>query len=152
MDEVDIKIVSHCSKSINPVDVKKIYDAINWKFLNERTIEEIGKVMDCNCYAAWHENKMIGFVRYLTDGNFRAYIEDMLVLPDYRSKGVGQLLLKKSLEDFQEIDVISLFCTEDLIPFYEKLGFELSDKQRVMLSAPVHFLRSRLLKNKRHEI
>lgn len=70
----------------------------------------------------------------------------MMILPDYQSKGVGRLLIETSLADFQEIDVISLFCAEDLIPFYDKCGFELSKKQRVMLSEKAHFLHSRSLK------
>lgn len=101
MDKTDVKIISHCSKPINPIDIKKIYDAVN--VCPERTVEEIKKVLDCNCYAAWFEGKIISFVRFLTDGNFRAYIEDIMVLPGYQNKGVGRLLIKKSLEDFQEI-------------------------------------------------
>ncbi len=127
---MNIIVLSHKSKPINPKDIKYIYNKVDW--WPQRTIEDIGKILNENCYAVWSDDKIIGFLRYVTDGEFRAYIEDMVILPDYQREGLGQLLLEESLKDFEDIDVISLFCEEELIPFYEKVGFKASKKQRVM--------------------
>lgn len=130
MNSMEYEILSHSKRSIEPKELKELYNSVDW--WPERSVEEIAKILDDKCYAAWQDGKMVGFVRYISDGHFRAYVEDAVVLPEYQNKGVGQKLMQESLKDFEDIDVISLFCEEKLIPFYERSGFEKAKKQLVM--------------------
>ena len=42
---------------------------------------------------AWHGQELIGFARAVTDGILRAYVEDVIVAPGWRGRGVGRALL-----------------------------------------------------------
>lgn len=73
----------------------------------------------------------MGFARAVTDHFFRAYIEDVIVHKNVRKQGVGEKMLSALLQELSQIDVISLFCEDELISFYEKQKFK-STKQVVM--------------------
>ena len=38
----------------------------------------------------WEENELVGFARVVSDGVFRAYIEDVVVHESVRNKGIGE--------------------------------------------------------------
>ncbi len=38
----------------------------------------------------WKENELIGFARVVSDGVFRAYLEDVVVHESVRNKGIGE--------------------------------------------------------------
>jgi GNAT superfamily N-acetyltransferase len=40
---------------------------------------------------AWDEDRLVGCARLLTDGYFLTTITEILVLPDYRKKGIGRV-------------------------------------------------------------
>ena len=76
--------------------------------------------------AAYDENKLVGFGRIVTDLVLHAMIFDMIVLPDYRRKGVGTLIVKALVKKCKEQGIrdIQLFCAKGKRSFYEKNGFE----------------------------
>ena len=80
----------------------------------------------------WKDDVLIGFSRAISDGEFRAYVEDVVIHKDYQQLGVGTKLVSKLLEELSHIDVISLFCGDDLISFYKKNNFRNSKSQFVM--------------------
>ena len=51
------------------------------------------------------------------------FIGDMYTLPDYRGKGHAKALLEKSLEWFQNINIIQLLADKNVKHIYEKFGF-----------------------------
>jgi N-acetylglutamate synthase-like GNAT family acetyltransferase len=64
--------------------------------------------------------------------NLGPYIEDVVIHTNYQKSGIGTKLVSYLLEELAHIDVISLFCENDLIPFYEKHNFKYSKSQFVM--------------------
>lgn len=81
---------------------------------------------------AWSGERLVGFVRAVSDGRFRAYIEDAVVHSSVQREGIGLKLTARLMEELAHIDIVSLFCEERLIPFYEKNGFRYSRSQRIM--------------------
>ncbi|QGG54040.1 GNAT family N-acetyltransferase [Lysinibacillus pakistanensis] len=109
----------------------KLYkDAGWWEERKEQDIEEMLKREIS--IGVWKEGTLIGFARAITDGNFRAYIEDVVIHQAYQKSGIGKNLVSKLLDELSHIDVISLFCEEHLIPFYKKNNFKYSKKQFVL--------------------
>src|ERR1022692_191973 len=80
---------------------------------------------------AWHEDEILGFARAVTDGVLRAYVEDVVVAADRRNAGIGQALLDCLIDALDPIPVITLFCSPDLVPLYERHSFRRT-KQIVM--------------------
>ena len=61
-------------------------------------------------------------------------LHSVAVLPAYQKTGLGTTLMKSYVQRMVEGDVadrISLLAQEDLVPYYEKLGFEHRGKSAV---------------------
>lgn len=70
--------------------------------------------------------KAIGMGRVLSDGTSDAYIQDLVILSEYRNKGIGKKLVKK-LTDYcksKNIHWIALIAEPGQQGFYENLGFK----------------------------
>lgn len=80
-----------------------------------------------------HQDKIIGFGSLVVENKLRGYksgqLEDIVIHQDWRGKGVGELLVKKLTERADELGCyrVSLFCREELIPFYNKNGFDVNN-------------------------
>ena len=68
------------------------------------------------------KNKVVGYVTANTDHIQSAFIPLLEVLPQYRRRGIGKMLMKSMLDKLQNIPAIDLMCDKDVQPFYESLG------------------------------
>ena len=126
---MDIRM--HTDRPITAEALKGLYDSEPW--WPERTVEDLRFVLsECPAVAAWDGTVLVGFARAVTDGRFRAYIEDVLVLKPYRKRSIGTRMLHMLLEELREIHVITLFCRPRLSGYYAELGFKHFTKQVVM--------------------
>lgn len=66
--------------------------------------------------------RVIGFVRGMTDGEITMYIAELLIDANYRGKGLGRLLLDAchALYPHARLDLISM---DESNPFYKAIGF-----------------------------
>jgi ribosomal protein S18 acetylase RimI-like enzyme len=69
-------------------------------------------------------DRLVGFTRALTDWRYRAYLYDVIVAPDWRGRGLGQVLVDAALERLAGVETIELSCQPDMIAFYKRWGFE----------------------------
>jgi ribosomal protein S18 acetylase RimI-like enzyme len=69
--------------------------------------------------------KVIGMGRILSDGISDAYIQDLIILPDYRNQGIGKKLVKYLIDIClkKEIKWIGLIAEPNQDEFYSKIGF-----------------------------
>jgi ribosomal protein S18 acetylase RimI-like enzyme len=67
--------------------------------------------------------RVVGFVTAVGDGTLAASIPFLEVLPGYRGHGIGRELVRRALDRLAGRYSIDLVCDEDLVPFYEPLGF-----------------------------
>ncbi|QUW24129.1 GNAT family N-acetyltransferase [Bacillus cereus] len=117
-------------KSICSEKLKRLYDSVGW--WPERKEIDIQKMLKNSiAIGVWKENELIGFAIVVSDGVFRAYIEDVVVHESVRNKGIGEKMLTMLLEEISYIDIVSLFCGEKLITFYGQQQFQ-ATKQIVM--------------------
>ncbi len=77
--------------------VLRLYQTAGW--WPERTAEQVRAVLRASpAVGAWQGEDLIGFARAVTDGVPRAYVEDVVVSPDWRGTGVGRALLAGLME------------------------------------------------------
>ena len=64
--------------------------------------------------------------KFIHDGGHVGHIEDVVVSKDMQGKGVGEKLIKESLDYAKNSGCYKtiLDCTEEVRPFYEKIGFK----------------------------
>ena len=75
--------------------------------------------------AVYDKDKMIGYIDCVSNGVTDAYIQDLMVHPEYQGKGIGTELMNQMITYLKEkrIYMISVVYEESLKPFYEKFGF-----------------------------
>ncbi|WP_445683378.1 GNAT family N-acetyltransferase [Solibacillus sp. FSL W8-0474] len=128
---MNIVILSNTDKKIKPNDLIKLYQNVGWwEERKQQDIEDM--LLKVKSVGAWKDDTLIGFARAVSDGKFRAYIEDVVIHNSFREEGIGTKMVSKLLNELSHIDVISLFCEEKLLPFYEKNGFKYSKSQFIM--------------------
>ena len=68
--------------------------------------------------------RVIGFVSAISDGVLSAYISLLEVLPERQGRGVGRELMQHMNALLEALYMIDVLCDEDVLSFYEKLGFQ----------------------------
>ena len=85
-------------------------------------------------YVAILDGRVIGSTtmliepKFIHDGGNVAHIEDVVVSKDYQGKGIGEMLMRSLLELAKDNNCYKtiLDCTDEVKPFYEKIGFKIT--------------------------
>ncbi|MCP3760956.1 GNAT family N-acetyltransferase [Domibacillus sp. A3M-37] len=84
----------------------------------------------CHFWAgARHDDgRLIAFGYVCGMGLQHGYMEDILVHPDFQGQGMGQMLVKRLLEEARQagLEIVTLTFEKEKAGFYEKCGFKLS--------------------------
>jgi spermidine synthase len=122
---IEIKFV----ETVNEQEFIALYKDAGWwlEEYNENTSFIANLVTDSHLFAAAFKNDgtMIGMGRVISDGCSDAYIQDVVVLREFRSKGIGGKIISTITSKLTEegIDWIGLIGEPGTESFYEKLGF-----------------------------
>jgi len=123
--DIDIKIVKNW-----PVgDIVKLYKVGGWwkEHYDKDSIPDLIKGSFAFAVAVDKTTgKTIGIGRVLSDKVSDAYLQDIVILPAYRKKGIGKKLVL-SLVDFckkRGVTWIALISEPGQEQFYKKLGFK----------------------------
>jgi ribosomal protein S18 acetylase RimI-like enzyme len=70
-------------------------------------------------------DRLIGFIRVLTDFVYRAFIFDVIIKPTHRNQGLGKKLLDSVVHhpQLRSVEYLGLYCLPEMVPFYERWGF-----------------------------
>ena len=71
---------------------------------------------------------VVGFVTAISDGVVCAFLPLLEVLPNYRSQGIGQELVRRILAQLDGFYMVDLSCDASLEPFYDAFGFHVLDR------------------------
>ena len=102
--------------------------AVNWKELSR---EQAEKALKNSLYVltAYEDNEPIGMGRVVGDGAVICYVQDLIVIPEKQSDGIGGMILNR-LKEFVAKEGIpgttmmfDLMCAKGRENFYEKHGF-----------------------------
>ena len=112
------------------VDVKELCDlrqAVGWNRMEkELSNPRLQSFYHISVYEGEDmEQKLVGFVDCVSNGVIDAYIQDLMVHPDFQGKGLGTELMNKMIEYLKEagIYMISVLYDEELKDFYSRFGF-----------------------------
>lgn len=110
----------------NPTELDKAFAIRRQVFCIEQNVSEEIEMDEFDDVAthllAYIDGKAVGTARWrFTTGG--AKMERFAVLKEYRGKGVGEELVKYTLDKLKDNDFIYLNAQESVIKFYEKYGF-----------------------------
>ena len=107
------------------LDVMDFIEFVNKVWLGdydkEKTSAAIKKTMNITVY---DNSVLVGCLRILTDGYFFGTITELLVLPEYRKKGIGSSLLKLARDNTPTL--LYFGAQPGVEAFYEKNGCQKS--------------------------
>jgi len=81
------------------------------------------------CFAVYHQNKLVGFARVISDFATFAYLADVFIVQGHRGKGLSKWLMQTIVEHphLQGLRRFTL-ATRDAHGLYAQFGFTLFDK------------------------
>ena len=111
----------------NPITADELIDvfkSVEWRKNPENIVEAFR-----NSYyiTAYDGNTLVGFARAISDGYYYTNIFDVIVRPEYHTRGIGKRMMKMLREKFKGT-YFFLTYTEGRKEFYKKCGFEQNDR------------------------
>jgi len=109
-------------------EIVELYKAAGWWQESPEARAAIAPMIRgslCFMVARSIDGKLVGMARVISDGYSDAYIQDVVVLPNYRGRGVGRELVRR-LTQFcleRKIAWIGLVAEPGTQGLYEDLGF-----------------------------
>jgi glucosamine-phosphate N-acetyltransferase len=116
--------------------------AENWKVddASKNAFDQITRGDNYN-FVAVHNQQVIGHVclhymhKFFWSGSIVGLIEDVIVRKAYRDQGVAAKLIEAAINKAKEIGCyrVSLTCSDNLMPFYQKFGFSSDERSMKLL-------------------
>jgi len=126
-EQIKVEII----KAADTEQLKVLYrDAGWWSEDNDNTDPELISKIIRGSFAfavASMGDRLIGMGRAISDGVCDAYIQDVMVLREFRNHGIGVLIMDELIKHLKNngINWISLISEPKAISFYERYGFSL---------------------------
>jgi transcriptional regulator with XRE-family HTH domain len=124
------EIVYSNRKDIPNDELHRLYIELGWTDGNEPAplIERynFGFLNSTVAFSAWHNGRLVGCVRVLSDKIFRSVIYDLGVTPEYQNQGIGKELVRRCMECFPD-SVWLVQANQDVAGYFKQFGFNDSD-------------------------
>ena len=107
-----------------PADLlSSLRESVGWNRM-EKELSNPNLTSFCHI-SAYEENELIGYIDCISNSVTDAYIQDLMVKPEYQGKGIGTKLMNMMIDYLKDhhIYMISVLFDESLKSFYEKFGF-----------------------------
>ena len=90
--------------------------------------------------ARW-DGRLVGLARVVGDGLTIVYVQDILVRPRFRRRGIGRELITRVLDGFEDVRQKVLLADDDpaQLAFYSEVGFIRTPDPNYPLSAFIQF-------------
>ena len=93
-----VEVKSFTEKPIQATELMKLYSDADW--WEDRKEQDIEKMLKREIsVGAWKGHVLIGFERAVTDGKFRAYIEDVVLHTEFQKSGIGTKMVSQLLKE-----------------------------------------------------
>jgi N-acetylglutamate synthase-like GNAT family acetyltransferase len=113
------------------IDVATVHDFLSRSYWAENIpLDVVRKSIENSlCFGIYHQQKLVGFARAISDFATFAYLADVFILPEERGKGLSKWLIGIILEhpQLQGLRRFTL-ATRDAHSLYAQFGFSLFDK------------------------
>lgn len=124
----DSRIYFSKDRNLDLYELEELCDAVGW---SRRPIRKVRKAIEHSFVVVtmWERRgnyrRMVGFSRATSDHAFNATIWDVVIHPDFQSRGLGKALMQNIVRELRRADIsnITLFADPQVVNFYRNLGF-----------------------------
>ena len=97
----------------------------NTYWAHHRNLETIATSLENSiCFGVYHQEKMVGFARVVTDYATMYWLCDVVIDPEYRGRDLGKKLIQTITEMDDLKEMFGILATRDAHGLYEKYGFQ----------------------------
>ena len=111
-------------------EIINLYQSVGWtNYLERISVLEEAYANSLCVIGAYDNEKLVGIIRAVGDGQTIVFVQDIIVLPEYQRKGIGTKLLKAVMDKYHDVYQMELLTdnTEKTKAFYHSVGFTASD-------------------------
>jgi spermidine synthase len=124
--------LAELSSAMELEQIKLLYLTVGWINAAEEDADTVIKniIANTHCFAIARDGeRIIGMGRSISDGVSDAYIQDVTVLPEYRTKGIGGQIIHFLVDYLHShgIGWVGLISEPGYERFYQNLGFAVMD-------------------------
>jgi predicted N-acetyltransferase YhbS len=112
----------------NDLDLDAVIDVYRDSTLGERRpVDERSRMQQMLERAnlvvtGWHEQRLVGIARSLSDFCYATYLSDLAVRLDYQRKGIGKELIRRTQIEGGRARIF-LFAAPKAVDYYPRVGF-----------------------------
>lgn len=86
------------------IEIKELYQYVGWSTY----LSDDAKLLRAFANSLWvlgafEDDRLIGFIRCVGDGEHIVYVQDLLVAPPYQKQRIGSRLFQETLDKFQNV-------------------------------------------------
>ena len=126
--------------SLSPEQVDDLMGLFRFTYwAQDRSKEEVERMLASSDYlfgiVELSSGRLCAFARVMTDNVFRAVVFDVVVHPEFRGRGLTKLIFDSILSHpvLARVEQLLLFCKGDVLPLYERFGFEEYEDMHIMV-------------------
>ena len=112
--------------------IKALYEKEGWRaYLGNDEMLRIAYERSLWVYGAFDNDRLIGLVRRVGDGQHILLVQDLIVDPEYRGKGIGTTLFKAAWDRYTHVRmfmVVTDLASPSAKRFYQQLGMKPLEK------------------------
>lgn len=132
-EEITLSVI----RSWNTAEIVELYRAGGWWDVGYDP-QQIPRLLDGSflvVVAKDEHDQAVGFGRFISDGASDGYLQDIVVFPDYRGRGIGSRIVSvlKNLAALYGHTWIGLVSAPGKEEFYQRAGFSVMEKYTPML-------------------
>ncbi len=118
---------TYCSAPPLAEEFASLRNSAGWGLISNKQAEAVLQASLCVVTLRTCEGECVGVARAIGDGLLNLYIQDVILAPNYRGKGLGRTLIGKLLQHIKtfapEDCTIGLMAAHEQDGFYKELGF-----------------------------
>lgn len=125
------RITLRISKRVAPAQVKNLFRAAGWtEDLAHYSEQKLRRKLSRShlVVTAWNAKRLVGFASVISDGALCALVDNLVVHPDHRKRGVGTSLLRGVSRELrrQKVEYVFILGTRGRRPreFFQRAGFQ----------------------------
>jgi GNAT superfamily N-acetyltransferase len=108
-------------------EYQQLRNSTGWDMLDDDTVSQ-GMKNTLYGVCVFSNKGIIGTGRVIGDGSIYFYIQDVIVLPEYKGKGIGKMIMNEIenylLKSANKNSFIGLMAAEGVEKFYNKFGYK----------------------------
>jgi len=107
------------------IDLQALFRSVNWNNIADYPDKAVTAMANSGLVvSAWDGNRLVGLVNAIDDGVFTAFVDNLLVDPEYQGKGIGRQLLQQIISHYRGKMDVGLVSPKSNSGFYEKAGMQ----------------------------